>query len=107
MVVSRKKNGKIRLWVDLRGHNSQLVSEVHPLLTIAEPHTKLHGVVISHIDLRSVHYQLALEPTLRPITAFITHDGLFQFKRVPFGLASAGAAFQKLLDKLLADITGF
>ncbi|KAK8374006.1 hypothetical protein O3P69_012437 [Scylla paramamosain] len=48
VVVSRK----IRLCVDLRGHNSQLVSEVHPLPTMEELHTKLHGVVFSQIDLR-------------------------------------------------------
>ncbi|KAK8387098.1 hypothetical protein O3P69_018037 [Scylla paramamosain] len=51
VVVSRKKCGKIRLCVDLRGPNSQLVLEVHPLPMIAELHTKLHGVVFSQIDL--------------------------------------------------------
>ncbi|KAK8376417.1 hypothetical protein O3P69_009809 [Scylla paramamosain] len=49
---------------------------------------------------------LVFEKASRPITAFITHEGLFLFKRVPFELASAGAAFQKLLDRLLAGIPG-
>ena len=106
IVVSRKKNGQIRLCVDLRGPNSQLVTEVHPLPTIDELHTRLRGTVFSQIDLRSAYHQLMLEPASRPVTAFITHDGLFQYKRVPFGLASAGAALQRLLDKILAGIPG-
>ena len=45
VVVSHKENDKIRLCVDLRGPNSQLMLEMHPLPTKAELHTKLHEVV--------------------------------------------------------------
>ena len=106
VVVSRKKDGKIRLCVDLRGPNSQIVAEVHPLPTISELQAEFRGTVFSRIDLRLAYHQLELDPESRSITAFITHDGLFQYKRVPFGLASSGAAFQKLLDKLLVGLPG-
>ncbi|XP_063854223.1 uncharacterized protein K02A2.6-like [Scylla paramamosain] len=106
VVISHKKCGKIQLCVDLRGPNSQLVLEVHPLPMTAELHTKLHGVVFSQIDLKSAYHKLVFEKASHPITAFITHKGLFQFKKVPFGLASAAAAFQKLVDRLLAGIPG-
>ncbi|XP_043212449.1 uncharacterized protein K02A2.6-like [Amphibalanus amphitrite] len=106
LVVSRKPDGKIRLCVDLRGPNSQIVPEVHPLPTIEELQSRLQGVIYSKLDLRSAYHQLNLQESSRDITAFITHDGLMRFRRVPFGLVSAGSACQKLLDDLLDGIPG-
>ena len=106
LVVSRKPSGQIRLCVDLRGPNSQIVAEVHPLPTIEELQSRLLGTVYSKIDLRSAYHQLELHPDSRDVTAFITHEGLMRFKRVPFGLVSAGSAFQHLLDDILHGVTG-
>ena len=106
LVVSRKPSGQIRLCVDLRGPNSQIVAEVHPLPTIEELQSHLLGQVYSKIDLQSAYHQLELHPDSRDVTAFITHAGLMRFKRVPFGLVSAGSAFQRLLDDLLHGVPG-
>ena len=92
--------------MDLRGPNAQIVPEVHPLPTIEELQTRLKGTVYSKLDLSSAYHQLELHPDSRDITAFITHEGLMRFKRVPFGLVSAGSACQKLLDDLLRGIPG-
>ncbi|XP_051985334.1 transferrin-a [Xyrauchen texanus] len=40
----------------------------------------------------------------RDLTAFITHEGLFRFRRVPYGLASAPSAFQKMMVVILKGI---
>lgn len=39
-------------------------------------------------------------------TAFRTEDGLFQFKRMPFGLCNAPATFQKMINAVLAGLKG-
>ena len=106
MVVSRKKNGKLRLCVDLRDLNRQVVAGVHPLLTAEELQDQLRGNVFTVLDLQSAYHQLELEPASRQLTTFLTHQGLRRFTRVPFGLVSAGAAFQRLLDDLLNGIPG-
>lgn len=49
---------------------------------------------------------MLLHPDSRDITAFITHEGLFRFCRVPFGLASAPSCFQKMMSIILTGLPG-
>ena len=37
----------------------------------------------------------------RPKTAFVTPDGLYQFKRLPFGLQASPPNFQRLMNQVL------
>ncbi|XP_037083880.1 uncharacterized protein K02A2.6-like [Pollicipes pollicipes] len=106
LAVSRRKDGRIRICVDLRGPNAQIVAEVHPLPTIDELESKLCGSVYSRIDLKTAYHQLRLHKDSRNVTAFLTPDGLMRYTRVPFGLVSSGSAFQKLLSSLLEGIPG-
>lgn len=69
--------------------------------------TSLRGAtVLSTIDLANAYYQLPLHEECREITAFITHDGLFRYSRVLYGLASAPSAFQKMMATILEGIPG-
>ena len=104
--MARKKSGGIRLCVDLRGPNNQIIAEVHPLPTVQEFQTQLESCIFPRLDLHSAYHQLELVEASRHITAFIMHDGLFRFKSVPFGLSSSGSACQRLMDDILAGIPG-
>ena len=65
-----------------------------PLPHMEDLFTKLAGATyFSHIDLSSAYHQLHLHPDSRSPTAFITHEGLFNFTQVPLGLALAPSAF--------------
>ncbi len=78
----------------------------YPLPHIDELLSKLCGAtVFSTIDLESAYFQLPLHEESRDLTAFITHEGLFRFCRVPFGLALAPSAFQKMLSTVLQGLT--
>ena len=98
VVTQRRDGGKPRVCVDLREPNKSIVSDCYPLPHMDELLTNLRGAaVFSTIDLASAYHQMLLHPDSRDITAFITHEGLFRFCRVPFGLASAPSAFQKMM----------
>lgn len=107
VVIARKANGKIRLCIDLRHLNNNIVVEKFPLPNINEMVSMLRGATwFSTIDLSAAYHQIVLTPESRKLTAFVTPFGCYQFKRMPFGLASAAAVFQRLMFKLFGNIRG-
>ena len=52
--------------------------------------------------MKSAYFQIPSEENSKPITAFtIPGKGMYQFKRIPFGLTTAPATFQRLRDKIV------
>ena len=81
--------------MDLREPNKAIGIDSHPLPHIEEVFAELRGArMFSTLDLQSAYHQVPLHEESRDLTAFITHEGLFRFCRVPYGLASAPSAFQ-------------
>ena len=82
LVVVYKKSGRVRLCVDLREGNKAVIVDKYPLPNIQELLGELRGAsVFSSLDLNSAYHQLQLHKDSRDLTAFITHVGLFRFKR--------------------------
>ena len=52
------------------------------------------------------YLQLPLDEASKPYVAINTHKGLYTCTRLPFGVASAPAIFQKLMDTVLQGIPG-
>ena len=106
IVVVKKKNGKIRKCVDLRQSNRAVIFDSHPIPHIDDLLTSLKNAThFSKLDLINAYHQVALHPESRDLTAFITHNGLFRFCRIPCGLSSA-PAFSRLMDAIFQDIKG-
>ena len=64
------------------------------------------GTLFSKLDRKNVYNQLLLDEASKSLTTINTHQGLFQYKRLSFGVASAPAIFQKTMDELLRGIPG-
>lgn len=54
----------------------------------------------SSLDFNGGYYQIQVAPESRKFTAFIATDGLFKFKRLPFGLKNAPSVFNRLMAEL-------
>ncbi|KAJ8362815.1 hypothetical protein SKAU_G00116460 [Synaphobranchus kaupii] len=107
IVVTQKKTGGIRMCVDLREPNKAVIMDSYPLPHMDELLSSLRGAtVFSTIDLASAYHQVPLHEDSRDLTAFITHEGLFRFLRVPYGLSSAPSAFQKMMATILQGLPG-
>lgn len=53
-------------------------------------------------DANNGFWQMAIDPIDYEKTAFITHDSLFEWRRVPSGLVNTPANFQRALDVIFA-----
>jgi len=106
VVVVPKASG-VRLCVDMRRANEAIVRERHPIPTVDEVLEELNqSTVFSKLDLRLGFHQLELREDSRPITTFITHLGLFRYKRLFFDVNSAPELYQHVIRQVLQDCPG-
>ena len=62
------------------------------------------GTTFTKLDMSQAYQQIELEDSSRQCTVINTHKGLFQYNRLPFGISSAPAIFQRVMESLL--VTG-
>ena len=107
MVVVPKKNGTVRVCVDLRPLNENVMRETFPLPTVDDIVGQLKGATIfSKLDANSGFWQIPLAPESRSLTTFITPFGRFQFNKLPFGIRSAPEVYQKRMSQILEGLEG-
>ena len=104
IVLVRKKCGALRMCVDYRQLNLKTRRDAYPLPRIEESLDVLGGAkYFSTIDLASAYNQVEVIPADRHKTAFTTPLGLFEYNRMPFGLANAPATFQRLMQHIFRE----
>ena len=107
LVIIPKKNGEVRLCIDMRMANRAIKRERHLTPTTDDLiHTLNGATVFSKLDLRSGYHQLSLSRESRYITTFATHKGLKRYTRLNFGTNSASEIFQKIVNEQIRDIPG-
>ena len=91
----------------MRKANTAIKRERHIIPTLDDILPELHdATVFSKIDLREGYHQLVLHPDSRHITAFAIHEGVFQYKRLIYGVSSAFESFQKKVETTIAGCKG-
>jgi hypothetical protein len=104
-IVLVKQNGKWRFCVDFRMLNDVTVGDSYPMLRSDYVFSAMGGKrFFSTLDCLKGYHQLELQEEDRWKSAFITHRGLYQFKRLPFGLKNAPAIYQRFMDQLLGSL---
>jgi len=92
--IVKKKDGSNRFCIDFRLVNKLVVGDAYPTPRVSDIiHSLGKSSVFSTIDLVKGNWQIPLAEESKPITAFSTADGLFEFNVLPFGISIASAAF--------------
>ena len=94
MVVVPKQGGAVRVCVDLKGLNENVLCETHPIPGVDDTLAQLtEATVFSKVDANSGFWQIPLSEDSRLLTTFITPHGRYRFNKLPFGISSAPELF--------------
>ena len=106
IVVVPKKDGKIRMCGDYKTTiNPVMEVDQYPLPKPEDLFATLAGgKKFSTLDLSQAYLQLLLDEESSKLVTVNTHRGLYQYLRLPFGMASAPVLFQKTMDTVLQGI---
>ena len=107
IVCVPKTDGSVRVCGDYKGTvNPAIQTEQFPIPTLEE----IRGRVskwkkFTKIDLRSAYQQLVLDEEAQKLCTITTHKGLFRYTRLPFGISSSPAIWQRFIEKYSQDLT--
>ncbi|CAL1672060.1 unnamed protein product [Lasius platythorax] len=105
IVPVRKKNGSLRLCIDLRPLNIRTVKQKYPFPIIEDCLTRLSDKsIFTLLDLKDGFHQISIHPDHTKYFAFATPDGQYEYLRLPFGICEAPAEFQKRLIMILQSL---
>ena len=104
VVLVKKANGKWRMCVDFTDLNKACPKDSFPLPRIDQlvDSTAEHKL-LTFMDAFSGYNQIKMAKEDQDKTAFITSQGLFCYKVMPFGLKNAGATYQSLVNKMFSQ----
>ena len=101
-----KPDGTVRLCGDYKltvNHASKL--EQYPIPRLDDLFNSLEGgKQFSKLDLSHAYQQIVMDEESRKYLTVNTHKGLFVYNRLPFGVSSAPAIFQRTMESLLQGL---
>ncbi|XP_057674326.1 uncharacterized protein K02A2.6-like [Corythoichthys intestinalis] len=106
IVPVRKPDGSVRICGDykLTVNRASRVDQ-YPIPRVDDLFAQLNGGRrFTKLDMSHAYQQVVLEEESRKYVTINTHKGLFTYTRLPFGVASSPAIFQRTMEGLLGDI---
>ena len=103
----KKANGSWKMCVDFTDLNKACPKDSYPLPridTLVDSTTRHQ--LLSFIDAFSGYNQIKMGKSDQEKTSFVTSQGLFCYKVMPFGLKNAGATYQRLMNKMFSHQIG-
>ena len=102
LMLVKKTDGTFRPVIDFRQVNRVTVFDAEPMPNPEVVFAKLaHDKVFSTFDFCKGYWQIPMVAADKQKTAFSSSQGLFQFRRMPFGLVNAGATYGRMMRRLL------
>lgn len=103
-VIMVEQNGQYRMCIDYRNLNKVTIGDQYPVPRVYDILEALEGChYFSSFDCNKGYYQIPTTRRAAKRLAFRTQEGLYEPLRMPFGAKGAPAAFQRMMDSLLAE----
>jgi hypothetical protein len=103
-----KHDGSMRTCIDYRPINRVIPIWEWPLPRIKDVRHRLGGTKwYTRLDLKDAFHRIRIPAEYRALTAFHTHRGKYQFTRMPFGLSTAPATYQRFIEWVVAPCMGY
>ncbi|UYV63009.1 hypothetical protein LAZ67_2002835, partial [Cordylochernes scorpioides] len=97
-----KKDKTKRFCVDYRRLNEIIVPDVHPLPLIENILDKLaNAKIYSRADFSSAYWSIEISPPDRNLLSFITLEGQYNFKRLPYGIKIGPQVYERAVSQIL------
>ena len=111
VIVPKLQDSKpigIRICIDFRKLNSVSNFDAFPIPRMEDLIDNLGSAkYITKLDLTKGYWQIPLSPETKIKSAFITPSGLYQFNVMPFGMKTAPATFQRMMQQVLSGLENF
>ena len=101
VVLVKKENGKWRLCIDFTDINKACPKDSFPFprIDLIVDATAGHEL-LSFMDAFSGYNQISMDPDDQEKTSFVTAQGTYCYRVMPFGLKNAGATYQRLVNRM-------
>ena len=105
VVLVPKKGGKLRFALNYTRLNDCIADDKYTAPNVDTALSCLHGNThFTTLDLTDAYWSVPLADESKELTAFQTPDGLFQYRALPQGMKTSGAAFCRRIDHMVGAL---
>ena len=106
-ILVPKPDGTFRMCTDYCKVNSVTKTDTFPIPRIDDCIDNIgQAKYVTKFDQLKGFWQIPLTDRAKEISAFVTPDGLYQYKVMPFGMKNSPATFQRLVNSLISNLAG-
>lgn len=106
-ILVPKSDQTFRFCTDYRKVNSVTKTDSYPIPRVDDCIDQVGSAsYVSKFDLLKGYWQVPLTEWAKRVSAFVTPNGLYQYKVMPFGMKNSAATFQRLINQVIKGLDG-
>ena len=107
VLVPKPGRDSFRFCTDYRKVNMVTKADAYPIPRIDDCiDNEGNANFITKFNLLKEYWQVELTEREKAISAFVTMNGLYQYRVLPFGMKNSRSSFQRLMNKVLKGVKG-